>query len=115
MQDLFDILPRANVHGFVIDANVPLPENRVAGQRVQWDGLKDKLPFKALRVGDSFAINPAFFETDTLRLQNYISGAACSYRKTQPPGTWDFTTRQMPDGRVRCWRINPEDHKGRGQ
>jgi hypothetical protein len=86
----------------VIENFVPVPSNREKLQRTNWDNLREKLPFNWMAVGSSFAIHPRDFATDQLRLQNYLSGAACSYRKDNDG--WDFTTRQMPDGTVRVWR-----------
>jgi hypothetical protein len=85
-----------------IETGVPLPSSREGRQRTAWENLRDRLPFKTLGVGESFAVNPAWFETDQLRLQNYLSGADCSYRKDND--NWNFTTRQMDDGTVRVWR-----------
>ncbi len=85
-----------------IEKNIALPGSRVDRKQAEWNDLRHSLPFEAMLVGDSFALSPADFDTDQLRLQNYLSGSACSYRKDQEH--WDFTTRQMPDGTVRVWR-----------
>ena len=87
-----------------IDSGVEIPTDRQAAHKPAWNNLKSVLPFGSLRIGDSFGINPRRVGTDQIRAQNYLSGAACAYRKTRDDG-WNFTTRQMPDGTVRVWRL----------
>lgn len=114
MQD--DLFASLTPSGIPIERGIPIPANRVTHQRIIWDEIRAMLDFDRMQIGDSFAVKPEWAPgADTLRLQNFISGAASSYRKTRVPGTWAFTTRQMPDGSVRCWRIDPSDAKGRGQ
>lgn len=99
-----------------VDRGIRIPENRVQFQKFDWDNLRGRLHLDRLAVGDSIALRPEWFEgIDIQRLANWLSGAGCSYRKTQPSGTWACTTRQMPDGSVRLWRIKPEEAKTRGQ
>ena len=99
-----------------IDKGIPIPSNRVINQRINWAWIKPLLQFERMQIGESIRIEPNWIEgADALRLQNYLSGAACSYRAEQPAGSWAFTTRQMPDGSVRLWRIDPHEAKGRGQ
>lgn len=100
----------------IIEDGIEIPTSRVTRRRIEWNNLKEKFQFERLAIGQSFAVSPSFIEgADQLRLQNYITGAACSYREQFEPGAWAFTTRQMPDGTVRCWRIDPEDAKTRGE
>jgi hypothetical protein len=115
VSDLFEYAERV-ADPVPVERGIPIPSNRVAGQRVNWDVLRAALRFERLAIGESIAIRPEQAPmVDQIRLQNFLSGAACSYRKTQPAGTWAFTTRQMPDGSVRLWRIDPADAKGRGE
>ncbi len=111
MADLFD-----RPDAIVIERGVPIPANRVSHQRIEWDRIKAQIDFDRMQIGDSFAVRPEWAPgADLLRLQNFISGAASSYRKERVPGSWVFTTRQMADGSVRCWRIDPSDARGRGE
>lgn len=91
-----------------LEQSVAIPENREKSQTANWDNLRSKLPFAKMEVGDSFELSPADFGVEQIVLQNYLSGAACQYRKERPIGTWAFTTRQMPNGNVRVWRVNPK-------
>lgn len=111
--DLFAAITPSSIP---IESGIPIPANRVAGQRIKWDEIRAMLDFDRMQIGDSFAVRPEWAPgADMLRLQNFVSGAACSYRKTRVPGSWAFTTRQMADGSVRCWRIDPSEAKGRGE
>ena len=102
--------------GVPIEQGIGIPANRVPHQRAKWE--RAKLRFDLLQVGDSFQIGPEHYPPSTplLVVQNWISGAACIYRKSQPPGSWAFTTRQNPaTGTVRVWRIEPHQARGRGR
>jgi hypothetical protein len=113
--DLFDYAQQVS-DDLPVERGVPIPTNRVSTQRVNWDALRGMLRLERLAIGDSIAIKPESAPlVDQIRIQNFLSGAACSYRKAQPPGSWAFTTRQMPDGSVRLWRIPPAEAKGRGE
>ena len=96
-----------------IQSDRPLPETSIPQKRVQWDNLKSKFPFDEMEIGQSFAIDCYDYGVSQIVLQNYISGAASSYRKDNPDKA--FTTRQLGISFVGCWRINPEEAKGRGQ
>lgn len=116
MNDLFDY--REPQRGPRIDRDIPIPMGRVKVQRIKWDAVKElmRATLSRLQVNDSIGIHPDLApNADLIRIQNYVSGAACSYRAEQPKGSWAFTTRQMPDGTVRLWRIDPADQKGRGE
>jgi hypothetical protein len=96
-----------------INSGYPLPETSVPQKRVQWDNLKSRFPFDEMEVGDSFIIWAGKYNVSQIVLQNYISGAASAYRKDNPDKA--FTTRQLGVSYVGCWRINPEEARGRGQ
>ena len=98
----------------VLDRGFPIPEGRVHRKRIEWDGLREKLPFQSMALGDSFAVWAEDYGCSMIVLQNYISGAAAMMEK-EYCSLVAFTTRQMPDGSVRCWRIEPKDQKGRGE
>lgn len=103
-------------HEIPVERGIPIPAGRVSSQRTNWEAVRAMLKFDRLAIGDSIAITPERVpEVEQIRLQNFLSGAACSYRKSQPAGSWAFTTRQMRDGSVRLWRIDPADAKGRGE
>lgn len=100
--DLFDILERDRiVGGFVIERGIPVSSDRQESQRPKWEA--PKFPFAALRIGESFTVSPPD-GFSLLETQNTVSGAACSYRKKQEPGSCNFTTRQIGGRFVRCWR-----------
>lgn len=64
----------------VVESNVPLPV---------------KYPFKQMKVGDSFAL-----PTDVHRTT--VSVAAARYGRANSA---KFTIRKMPNGELRCWRL----------
>lgn len=90
---------------YPIEDGIAIPEDRQAGQRIKWD--TNLYPFARLRVGQSFKVNKPAMVDDIIRVQNHVSGAACSYRKRfheeHPGEPWDFTTRSLGNY-VRCWR-----------
>ncbi len=63
-----------------VDKNVPIPK---------------KYPFAQMQVGDSFVIADSIKRTT-------VSVASIRYGKATGK---KFTTRKMPEGVYRCWRI----------
>jgi hypothetical protein len=63
-----------------IDKNVPLPA---------------RFPFEQMEVGDSFAVPSGVHRTT-------VSIAALRYGRKHGR---KFITRKMPDGTIRCWRV----------
>lgn len=101
-----------------IERGIAIPDGRVRHKRIEWAAIRKILDssLAQMQIGDSIAIRGEWIPSaDLMRIQNYVSGAACTYRADQSPGTWAFTTRQMPDHSVRLWRIDPAEAKGRGE
>jgi hypothetical protein len=97
----FDPVERV-IDGFVIEAGVPIAADKSQRQRLAWE--KPNFPFAAMRVGESFTFHPPAHLT-LIEAQNLVSGAACTFRKKQKPGTCNFTTRQVGRRFIRCWRV----------
>lgn len=101
--DLFSFEPKGRIvaGGYEIERDIPIAVDHRERKRREWS--KPKFPFAELGVGESFTQAPIHGLT-LIETQNLVSGAACQYRKKQPAGSWNFTTRQIR-GAVRCWRI----------
>lgn len=100
--DLFSSSARV-VRGYTIESGVPVAD-RQERKRREWEA--PNFPFEGMKVGDSFIQYP-LPGLSLIETQNLVSGAACTFRKKQPPGSWQFTTRQIAGRYVRCWRIEP--------
>lgn len=82
---------------FKIEKDIPAPLNA--------RGAPAKYPFRQMGVGDSFAI-PAS-DNGFYRRKNGVRGhsvQAASWYYSQKMG-FKFTTRLLPDGSCRVWRI----------
>lgn len=103
--------------GFLpVNKDIPIPVGRVKAKHVDWDRVKKALNFDRLSVGDCYIVPLNFaLGASPIQLQNYVSGAACKYRKEQPFGSWAFTTRQMANGSCCVWRIDPCEARKRGE
>lgn len=101
MGDLFTF---AAAERFPLEQGVPISRDKSPNEVPKWE--KPDFPFRRMRVGDSFVVRPSDCGgAPLIVVQNLCSGAACQYRKKQPFGTWNFTTRQVGGRFVRVWRI----------
>lgn len=104
MTDLFSFAAaRRFINGYEIEDDIPIGSDGRERKRREWE--RPKFPFAGLGIGQSFRQDPIHGLT-LIETQNLVSGAACSYRSKQPPGSWNFTTRQVAGRYVRCWRIS---------
>lgn len=104
--DLFDYAhpaPVAEQQRFVIHRGIPIPKGREAPSRAEFE--RPALPFDRMEVDECFDVWPHDLGgLDLIRVQNYVSGAASTFRSKDPRGR-SFTTRQIQGQFVRCWRV----------
>lgn len=88
---------------FTIKRGIPIPTSREKIVRLAW--ARPVLRFGDMDVGDCFDVWPQDCGgVDIIRVQNYVSGAAASFRANDATGR-SFTTRQIQGQFVRCWRV----------
>jgi hypothetical protein len=84
---------------YAIEKTVPLPGRKEyissPGARAPARRWARKYPFRAMEVGDSFLVEP--------REANRARSAASKWSKRHRG--FRFTSRRMPDGDYRIWRI----------
>lgn len=89
---------------FVIQSNIPLPP------RTYGPGASAKYPFAAMRVGDSFAVSIADYNSrgktpaTVDRVQGTLMNCAYTYARSHDRRA-KFSTRKISDTTVRIWRV----------
>lgn len=77
-----------------IEKGVPMPERKSGGRPNVGEGAVKMYPWEQMERGDSFLALP-IHNQNTVRAAAWTVG--CRLNR-------DFSTRQMPDGRIRVWR-----------
>lgn len=101
--DLFDYSqsPAAAVP-FAIKRGIPMPSSRESTIKSTWE--RPEFRFNDMEIGDCFDVWPhECGGLDLIRTQNFVSGAAATFRKKDSLGR-TFATRQIQGQFVRCWR-----------
>lgn len=102
--DLFDYAPPVGTPApFSIKRGIPIPTSRESSVRSTWE--RPVFRFGDMEVGDCFDVWPhECGNLDLIRVQNFVSGAAATFRKNDSLGR-RFTTRQIQGQFVRYWRV----------
>lgn len=94
---------------FKIEKKIPIPG-------LSYFSVKNRYPFREMKVGDSFMVH-AQDKEETMLISNRVRQSACVFSRRNPD--FRFLTRQviLPDGKkaVRIWRIDVALAKARNE
>lgn len=91
------------VGAWTLQDGIPIATDRQNSQYAKWE--TPLFPFGEMLVGESFVYFPQPGER-LIQAQNRVSGAFCAFRrKLEPEDRRNWTTRQINNRFVRCWRI----------
>jgi hypothetical protein len=101
--DLFDFSPATHSAPFAIKRGIPIPSSRESAVKSTWE--RPVFRFQDMEIGDCFDVWPhECGDLDLIRVQNFVSGAASTFRKNDIKRR-RFATRQIQGQFVRCWRV----------